>query len=87
MRRLYLHIYLTLVATLILFGLLNIVVWWLRPANTERLRILDSVGTVLNDLLPPADRPLAELDADPCAARTNHWLALVDHLRIKVEDN
>ncbi len=33
------------------------------------------------------DRPLSEEDRDPCAARVGHWLALVDHLRIKVRSD
>ena len=31
-------------------------------------------------------KSLEEFDGDPCVAKTNDWLALVDHLRIKVSN-
>ncbi len=33
-----------------------------------------------------SEGPLEEMEGDPCVTKVNHWLALVDHLRIKVRN-
>ncbi len=63
MRRLYLQIYLTVVAILILFGVLAFATWLLLPVDPQGRRALQGLGGVLGDLLPPAQRPREELQA------------------------
>jgi signal transduction histidine kinase len=62
MRRLYLKIYATFLAVMLLFGALLSMVWLLLP-TTPQDRILDGFGAVLHNLLPGSDRPREELHA------------------------
>jgi signal transduction histidine kinase len=62
MRRLYLHIYLVIVAIVVAISLLAPLAWWLvvHPADED---LLTGVGHVVQKLVPSADRPRAELEA------------------------
>ena len=63
MRRLYLQIYLTFVAILIIFSGLASIAWVLMPKSAEEHQIFAGAEVVLGQLLPGPDRPLAELQA------------------------
>jgi signal transduction histidine kinase len=63
MRRLYLHIYVTFLGILVLFGVLVSIASLLRPTSPHDLRMLDGVGAVLGEWLPGPDRSLEELQA------------------------
>jgi signal transduction histidine kinase len=63
MRRLYLHIYVTFLGILVLFGVLVSIASLLRPTPPHDLRMLDGVGAVLGEWLPGPDRSLEELQA------------------------
>src|SRR5213083_1666385 len=60
MRRLYLHVYAGLVATLLVFALAASALWHLAGPAAEDQRLLDGLGTVMAGVLPPADAPRAE---------------------------
>jgi signal transduction histidine kinase len=60
MRHLYLQIYLALIAILVLFGALVFSAWLLLPPSQERQRMISGSAAVLSDLLPGAERPIAE---------------------------
>ena len=63
MRRLYVQIYGTLVASLVLFGVLSWLAWMvIRPDEEEQL-FLDRGAAVLATALPGPERPEAELQA------------------------
>ena len=61
MRRLYLQIYLTVVGCLLLFALLISTAWVLLPESEWQRRGMGGLAELAGDLLPPADRPRAEL--------------------------
>jgi signal transduction histidine kinase len=63
MRRLHLQIYLTLVGILLLFTVLISVAWLLVPPSPEERRLFEGIGAVVSEILPGADRPVAELQA------------------------
>jgi signal transduction histidine kinase len=64
MRRLYLHIYVTFLAILVLFGVLVSIASLLMPTDSQDPRLLvHGMGAVLGELLPGPDRPLDELQA------------------------
>ncbi|HXH09468.1 MAG TPA: ATP-binding protein [Alphaproteobacteria bacterium] len=64
MRRLYLHIYVTFLGILVLFGVLVSIAALLIPGDSQDRRMLmDGVGAILGELLPGADRPIDELQA------------------------
>ena len=52
MKRLYLQIYLTAVAIIVLFTVLSCIVWWLAPQTDEVDHLIDGASVVLSDLLP-----------------------------------
>ncbi|HEY3119002.1 MAG TPA: HAMP domain-containing sensor histidine kinase [Vicinamibacteria bacterium] len=60
MRRLYLHVYAGLVATLLAFALTASALWHFAGPAAEDQRLLDGLGTVMAGVLPPADAPRAE---------------------------
>lgn len=60
MRRLYLQIYLTAVAILILFGVLMAFTWWLTGGQSERQQVFVGLAAVAVDVLPAMDRPVEE---------------------------
>jgi signal transduction histidine kinase len=62
MRRLYLQIYLTFVATFLLFGVLGLVAWWLAPPSAHQERMRTGMEALLGDLLPGADAPADEVE-------------------------
>ena len=62
MRRLYLQIYLTFVATLLLFGVLGLVAWWLAPPSAHQERMRTGMEALLGDLLPGADASADEVE-------------------------
>ena len=61
MRRLYLHIYLAFVGIVILFVVLASIAWFVSPWGQEDRRVLDGMARLLGEILPSADRPIAEL--------------------------
>ena len=63
MRRLYQQIYVTALGIILLFAVLSAVGWFLVPRTIEDHRLIEGAGVVLTDLLPPSDRPAAELQA------------------------
>ena len=63
MRHLYLQIYIALVATLVLFGVLVFATWLLLPPSEERQRLMTGSAAVLGDLLPGEERPITETRA------------------------
>ncbi|MFQ5995569.1 MAG: sensor histidine kinase [Acidiferrobacterales bacterium] len=62
MRRLYLQVYLTSVGILVIFIVLASITWALIPSGAWH-RPIDGVGALFGELLPPPDRPRAELQA------------------------
>jgi signal transduction histidine kinase len=62
MRRLYLQVYLSFVGILCLFAVLVMLAWRLVPAGEEDERMLDGLGALAAELLPP-DRPRSEQEA------------------------
>jgi signal transduction histidine kinase len=72
MRRLYLHIYVTFLGILVLFGVLVSIASLLIPTYPQDHRMLDGVGAVLGELLPGPDRSLDELQA--AVERLGHLL-------------
>lgn len=79
MRRLYLHIYLTFLGILVLFGLLVSIASLLIPADSQDRRVLmEGVGAVLGELLPGPDRPIDELQT--AVERLGHLLPI--HLAV-----
>ncbi|MBI5504193.1 MAG: HAMP domain-containing histidine kinase [Deltaproteobacteria bacterium] len=80
MRRLYHQIYLAFVAAVALFALLATGLWALGPHDFEPGPFLDGVADLIGDVLPSADRPLAEQRAaiDKLASRFPTDLTLRD---------
>ncbi len=62
MRRLYLQIYLTFVAILILFLLLMSLTWWLARDKDDRV-LLNGIALLVAEVVPPASAPRDQLDA------------------------
>lgn len=62
MRHLYLQIYITLVAILILFGALVFAAWHFLPASEEREKWMTGGAAVVSSLLPPRGADVAETD-------------------------
>ncbi len=60
MHRLYLQIYLSLVAILILFSVLASVAWFVMAPDRQDQRTLAGFGAVIGDTLPGPDRPVEE---------------------------
>lgn len=73
MRRLYLQIYLTIVGTLLLFGALGALAWWLALGDGQDRGSLDGIAAVIGEVLPANDRPASDLQAkvDKLAAQFN----------------
>ena len=64
MRRLYLQIYLTVVAIVLVFGLILGVAWRvLGPSRADERRMMEGVSNILARLLPPEGAPPAEQQA------------------------
>jgi signal transduction histidine kinase len=63
MRRLYLQIYLTVVAVLLLFGLLASATWFVFSGGPEEREMFAGFAAVVNEVLPSADRPASEVQA------------------------
>lgn len=63
MRRLFLQIYISIVAILILFGLLSAVGFLLLAPALQYVSWFDGVGSMVGDVLPGADRPKEEVQA------------------------
>ena len=61
MRRLYVQVYLTVVASLLVFGLLASLVWLILSQGHEDRNLLDGARALAQDLLPGPDRPAGEL--------------------------
>lgn len=60
MRRLYLQIYVVILAVLLLFSALWASAWYLARSESDT-EMLDELGAVVAEVLPAADRPLPEL--------------------------
>jgi len=63
MRRLYLHIYLTFIGILMLFALLASLAWWLTHDDERDLHLLEGIGSVLSEVLPPPRAPAEDVQA------------------------
>jgi hypothetical protein len=61
MRRLWLQIYGTMLAILVLFALILSVTWWLAHPQRHEERVLAGVGRLAGQLLPPPDRSPEQL--------------------------
>jgi len=62
MRRLYVQIYLSFVAAILLFALFASIHWYLTPRR-QADRVVEGMAEIAGDVLPPPDRPIAELQA------------------------
>ena len=62
-RRLFLQVYLTMLAIVVLFGLLASLGWWLTHEERPGSEFRRSVGALLVELLPPPGATRAETDA------------------------
>lgn len=62
MRRLYLQIYLAFLGIFALFAVLGSLLWWFAHPSPHERRALEGAGALAAELLPPADRPRAELE-------------------------
>jgi len=61
MRRLYFHVYVTLVASLLVFAALAAVVWKVTSDRGDDRSLLDGVRALAVEILPGPERPLVEL--------------------------
>ena len=62
-RRLFLQVYLTMLAIVVLFGALAAVGWWLTDDDTPEAELRRGIGTVLSEALPAPNAPRAALEA------------------------
>ena len=62
-RRLFLQVYLTMLAIVVLFGALAAVGWWLTDDDTPEAELRRGIGALLEAALPPPAAPPAELEA------------------------
>ncbi len=63
MRRLYLQIYLTVVGVLVLFVVVNILVWMTRENRFSQDKMIPMIAETVDEFLPGAERPVEELIA------------------------
>jgi signal transduction histidine kinase len=83
MRRLYVHIYVTFLGILVLFGVLVSIASLLIPTGSQgRELLLEGAGAILGELLPGPDRPIDELQA--AVERLGHLLPV--HLAVRAVD-
>jgi signal transduction histidine kinase len=61
MRRLYFQIYLTVLASLVLFGFLVASVWWFASGQADDRNLLTGAEALALELLPGPERPVPEL--------------------------
>jgi len=61
MHRLYLQIYLTVVASLVVFGALVSVLWMMVSERADNRDLLDGVGAIALEILPGPEQPLPAL--------------------------
>ena len=61
MRRLYLQIYLTVAASLVVFGALVSVLWMVVSERADNRDLLDGVGAIALEILPGPEQPLPAL--------------------------
>ena len=69
MRRLATQIHATVVAVLVLFAVLLGAAWWHGPGSREEARLAEAVAETAGEVLPGPERPAAELQVGPRAAR------------------
>lgn len=62
MRRLYWHIYLTVVGVLVLFAIANILVWAPRENRFSEARMMPALALTVDEYLPGADEPPEALE-------------------------
>ncbi|MBT5413621.1 MAG: HAMP domain-containing histidine kinase [Rhodospirillaceae bacterium] len=62
-RRLFIQVYLTFLAIVVLFCVLASLAWWLVRDDRPHPDLYRGLGTVLMEVLPPAGAPQRELDA------------------------
>ncbi len=79
-KRLYLQIYLALVAALGLFALAASIVWWIAPRDRDAELFLEGMAVLVAEAMPPADRPPDEQRAvlERLASKFRSDLTLVD---------
>jgi len=63
MQRLYLQIYLSFVAILLVFGVLLAIAWWLGPSDREDHFPFEATADLLGEVLPPPTDSVASLQA------------------------
>ncbi len=63
MRRLYLQIYLTFLGIIVLFAVLAAFAWWGSHDDSDDMPLLQGIGSVLSDVLPPPQSPAEEVTA------------------------
>ncbi len=62
MHGLYIQIYVSFVAAIVLFGLIATALWWAGPARSSE-EIFGNMAGLIGEILPPAERPPTELQA------------------------
>ena len=62
-RRLFLQVYLTMLAIIVLFGVLAAISWWLAHDESPQADLRRGVGALLAEALPPPDAPRSEAEA------------------------
>ncbi len=63
MRRLFVQVYVTFLAVIVLFGVLTTLAWWALHDDDPDLRIYSGMGALLGEVLPPGDAPRDAIDA------------------------
>ncbi|KAA3628904.1 MAG: sensor histidine kinase [Proteobacteria bacterium] len=63
MRRLYLHIYLTFLGILVVFAVLAAIAWWSTHDERDATHLLEGIGGVLGEVLPPPRAPAEDVQA------------------------
>jgi len=62
-RRLFLQVYLTMLAIVVLFGALAAIGWWLTDDDAPEADLRRGLGTLLAEALPPPGAPQGEIEA------------------------
>ena len=62
-RRLFLHVYLTLLGVVVLFGVLGSLAWWVSHDEGPGTDLRRSIGALLSEALPAPGAPRSEIEA------------------------
>ena len=62
-RRLFVQVYITFLAIIVLFGLLTTLAWWFLRDHGPASEFHRGMGALLVEALPPADAPRTDMDA------------------------